>query len=188
MPTIREITTQWTTPAGNTFFTVMYFLGGVSVASQRTALQAFWNAIKAAQDGNASWFIANVGKEVDDSTGNLLGTWLDASSKVGTGAGSSGLVPDASQGLIRWRSEDIINNRFVRGRTFVPGLSLNAVTTGNLGASTIGTLQTAANALISSAAGLVIWHRPIAGSGGSAHTATTASIWNELAVLRRRRK
>lgn len=187
MATIREITTQWTLPSGGGHLTVMYFEAGIAVASQRTALQTFWTAIKNSLDSGASYVISTQGRELEDSTGTLVGSWTETSAKVGTGLNTGEPVADATQGLIQWRTASIIGGRFLRGRTFVPGLANTVEVNGNLQAATVTAFNTAANALIASAAGLVVWHRPIAGSGGSHDAVSTASTWTEFAVLRRRR-
>jgi len=192
--TIREITTEWTMASGGGKLSVMYFLEGIAVTSQRDALSLFWTAIKASLDNTVAYAISTSGREIDDATGNLVSAWSDSRSKTGVGSGSTEQVADATQGLITWRSEDVVNNRFVKGRTFVPGLSIAALSNGNMGSSTISTFQTAANALIAAGAGLAIWARPLKDPithvitrPGSIHTATTAAVPTELAVLRRRR-
>jgi len=187
MATIREITTEWTLPSGGGHLTVMYFEGGISVASQRTALQAFWTTVKGAQTTTCSYVISTQGRELDDATGTLTGSWSEASAKTGSGAINTTPVADATQALIQWRTATITGGRFLRGRTFVPALGATQITGGNLQAPTITLFQGAANTLIASAAGLVIWHRPISGSGGLHDAVSTATVWSEFAVLRRRR-
>lgn len=187
MANIREIITEWSMASGTGKVTVMYFGTTPSVAVQRSAINTFWTAVKASLDNSVSFGIRTLGRELDDQTGALTGAWTETSSKTGNGSGTTEQVADATQAIIQWHTGTIINGRFVRGRTFVPGLSIAALSNGNLGASTVTTFQSAANALIASAADLAVWHRPVSGSGGSAPVVNSASVWNELGVLRRRR-
>jgi hypothetical protein len=187
MAVIREIRTLWLLPTGSNHVSVMYFDSATAVASQRTALQTFWTAVKALQSNVCSYTIDTAGRELDDATGTLTGSWSEGSAKTGTGANGGPQVADATQGLIQWRTGTIVNGRFVRGRTFVPCIASSQEIGGNLASASVTALQSAANALIAAGVGLKVWHRPIAGSGGSAPAVGTASIWTEFAVLRRRR-
>lgn len=187
MANIREITTEWTMASGTGKLTVMYFGTGAFISAQRTALNAFWTSVKASLDNSVSYNISTTGRELDVATGALTGGWTEATARSGSGSGVTEQVADATQGLIRWQTGIIVGGRFLQGRTFIPGLSIAALSNGNLGGSTISTFQTAANTLISAAVELDVWHRPIAGSGGSASGVTSAAVPAELAVLRRRR-
>ena len=44
---VREIITDWTTPAGGGFVSVMYFDPTILVETQRAALGSLWSAIGA---------------------------------------------------------------------------------------------------------------------------------------------
>jgi hypothetical protein len=184
---IREITTEWTLPSGSGHLSVMYFDAGVAVAAQRTALHTFWTSVKALQSTTTVYNISGAGRELDEASGLLTGSWTESSVKNGAGGSGSVSVPDAVQALIQWRTVTITNGRFLRGRTFVPGLGIGQTSGGNVIGTAVTTLQTAANALIASGAALDVWHRPVAGSGGAKDAVSTASIWTEFAVLRRRR-
>lgn len=166
---------------------VMYFDAATALATQRTALQTFWTSIKAVQASVCLYDIALAGRELDMATGILTGSW--STGTVFNGAGGSGTnpVPDASMALIQWRTSAIINGRFSRGRTFVPGLGVGQILGGNLLGTANTTITNAAAALAASGAGFVVWHRPIAKSGGAMNSPTTTTVWPELAVLRRRR-
>lgn len=187
MATIREITTEWVLPSGAGHLTVMYFEGAIPVEDQRSALATFWGVIDGAQTEDCTWTISTTGRELDDATGTLTGAWNDTTNFTGVGAIDTEPVADATQALIQWRTASIVNGRFLRGRTFIPSLAATQLNGGNLQAATRTLYQGACNALIASAQGLVIWHRPITGSGGSHDAVSTASVWEEFAVLRRRR-
>lgn len=187
MTSVREILTTWTLPSGGSHKSVMYFDTVPAIAVQRAALNTFWNSIRVLQSTGTVYRIDEVGRELDTATGVLTGAWAEGT--VYNQAGSSGSVPvpDAAMMLIQWRTGNITNGRFVRGRTFVPGLGIGQTTGGNVIPSAITTANAAATALIGSAAKLYVWHRPVAGSGGGNVLVTQATIWSEFAVLRRRR-
>jgi len=184
---VRQILTDWTTSSGAGKVSVMYFDAATAVATQRTALQAFWTATKAALDNATSYVIRTTGVDLDESTGQLVASWAETSAKTGTGAGVGDPVPDASMVLVRWKTSTILGSRFLQGRTFIPGLGAGNVTDGNLAPAAIAVIDPAAATLVGSAAALQVWHRPVSGSGGSAHSVTSGTCWTELAVLRRRR-
>jgi hypothetical protein len=89
----------------------------------------------------------------------------------------------------------VVNNRIVRGRTFVPGmLEDNNFSPGVPGGNFLTVGLAAATALIDDAtANFVIWSRPFEGSEtvsprvGTRHGVVQAEVWSEWAVLRSRR-
>jgi len=183
---IREILTRWSLPGGNAV-SVMWFDATPAASTQRTALHAFWTAVKAFQATSGSYAIDGAGRELESTTGALTGAWTEASSKTGTGTGGATQLSDADQILVQWRSPTILNGRFMRGRTFVPGISSPQLSNGNVLAATVSSIAAAGQTLCTSGAELQIWHRPVAGAGGVATDAATCTVWNEFAVLRQRR-
>lgn len=185
---MREILTNWTMASGGGKVSVMYFDDTLAVTDQRAAIGTLFGAVDAFLDTSVSWVVDTSGREINAATGALTGSWGDGTPRSGSGASSGQSVPDAAQVLLQWHTDDIVNGRFIRGRTFVPGLSTLFVTDGNLGAAQLTTIATAANAFDNDPlAGFGIWHRPVLGAGGSFHSATASDVWAEFAVLRRRR-
>jgi len=182
-----EILVDWTTPSGSDHRSVMMF-GLVSTpAEQRDALSDFLNTIKSQLEDSTSFTIETAGRELDDATGALTGVWSEATSYTGVGVVSGQVVADATQGLMQWRTDHIVNGRFLQGRTFIPGLSASHLSNGNLSSTAITAWTGAGQALIDAAVQFGVWHRPVLGSGGVFWAADTAACWGELAVLRRRR-
>jgi len=184
--TLREILVDWSLPGGNAV-SVFWFDNTTAVATQRTALHAFLTATKAYQATSGSYAIQTAGREVDETTGQLVNSWTEASSKTGTGTGGATQLADATQILVQWRTSTILGSRFVRGRTFLPGISTPQLSNGNVIAATNAAIAAAGATLAGSGAGLVVWHRPVSSSGGFAATVTGCTVWGEFAVLRRRR-
>ena len=183
----REILVDWSLPSGTQSVTVTMWHTTPAVADQRQALADFLDTCSTSLDDNVSWNIRPVGREMDDVTGALTADWGDATVQSGGGANAGDVVPDASQILVRWNTSTIINSRFVRGRTFIPGASTAAVDEGNLLAANVLAITVGAQALIASANAFGVWHRPVDGLGGDFSVATTTSVWDEFAVLRQRR-
>lgn len=184
---MREILTEWRTDAGSDGRTVMYFDDTVAVATQRAALGAFWAAIDNLCAGTTQWTVATSGRDVNATDGSLAGAWSDSTPFTGAGGGAGDQSGDALQALVRWQTGQIRNGRFVQGRTFIPGLASTVIVDGNLSAAGITLGNAAASTLAASAAGMVIFHRPSGSNPGTEDPVTSGSMWNELAVLRRRR-
>jgi len=184
---IREIITDWTLPSGSGHASVMYFDTAPTPVSQRAFINNFWNSIRALQSIGTTYLIRTSGRELDPVTGALTGAWAEPTVFNQSGTSGSNPVPDAAQMLVQWRTGTIVGGRFLRGRTFVPGLGAGQMLNGNVIPSAMASALAAAGALVASSAGLQVWHRPSSGSGGSAVAASSAAIWAEFAVLRRRR-
>lgn len=183
----REILVDWTTDSGSGKVSVFMFLEGSAVADQRDALADFLAVIDNGLASTCSYAIRQSGRELDATTGGLTGAWTDSTAHTGAGGGSGEPVADAVQCLFQWQTDHIVNGRFLRGRTFIPGLVSAAVVNGNVDSATQAAFQAAGQALLDTGTQLAVWHRPTAGSGGVAWAADTATVWSELAVLRRRR-
>lgn len=190
---VREIITEWTSPGDSPKLSVMYFDEAPTIASQRTALAAMWGTVDNSLATLCAWRIRTEGRVLDTATGALTGFWNEGTAQAGAGTSPTTTVADATQLLIQWLTNTIVDGRRLRGRTFVPGLPTSAVTAGNLASGIQTAVDAAADTFVASGAGFQIWHRPTPGaggappSGGSAAAVTGASVWNELAVLRKRR-
>lgn len=183
----REIITDWTTPAGAGFASVMYFDENVLASDQRTDLGVLWGAIDNTLDSNVLWAVRTTGRDLNSATGTLTGVWTDTSAVVGAGSVAGQVTPDAAQILLRWNGTNIVNGRFVRGHTFVPGLSTAGVNEGNLSSGSTSAIQAAIDNFLAAGNGFGVWHRPQGGSGGLLSNVEEGSVWSEFAVLRRRR-
>lgn len=184
----REILVDWVTPAGGGFRSVTYWSETPAVVDQRAALATFLGAVDNFLDSGVTWSIETTGREMTDAEGTLTDIWSETTARGGTGGVAGNAAPDAAQVLLRWNTSQIINGRFLRGRTFIPGLSTASVADGNVAGSTLTSIQTALDAFIATVAGFGVWHRPVAGGGGDFSLAVTGSVWAEFGMLRRRRQ
>jgi len=183
----REVVTDWVTPAGGGFRTVMFFSEFGPIADLREALSDFWDSCSTSLDTNVNWTIETSGRIMDHVTGTLTGVWNESTVQTGGGANSGNVVPDATQGLVRWNTDQIVNGRFLKGRNYIPGFSTAAVSEGNMLAANRTAINAGATALIATGVEIGVWHRPVGGAGGAFHVATSADVWSEFAVLRQRR-
>jgi len=183
----REILVDWTTPSGSDHRSVLMFNTVSTPADQRSAIYTFLSTIKSQLEDSTSFTVETAGRELDDATGALVGVWSEGTSYTGVGVVSGQVVADATQALMQWRTDHIVGGRFLQGRTYIPGLSASHLSNGNLSSTAITAWTAAGQALIDDAVGFGVWHRPVLGAGGVFWAADTASVWGELAVLRKRR-
>jgi len=190
----REILVDWTTASGSDHRSVTFWNDATPVAEQRVALKAFLDTIKSQLDNGVTWTIETSGRELDDDTGVLTGVWSEATASTGVGVVNGEPVADATQVLVQWSTDTIVGGRFLKGRTYIPGLSTSNLSNGNVASATISAWTTAAAALIAAGKQFGVWHRPkqiVPGTPGSAgglfEPAETGAVWSELAVLRKRR-
>jgi hypothetical protein len=120
--------------------------------------------------------------EVDPVTGLITGV-VGVTTATDVGESSGVPVSQATMVLVRWRTGEFVAGREIRGRTFIPGIAGAAVTSGGeLASANAIVFQNAADDLIANS-GLGVWSP----KNGQIEVATSASIWNEFAVLRSRR-
>ena len=152
-------------------------------------VRSFWDAIKGNLDEDLTINVEANPQQYVASTGALQRIYTAAApaSVVGTATGNS--VPRASQGLVRWLTSDIVAGRMLKGRNFIPAIGTALVTdTGLLTPAAVTAIDAGAEGLITNSGGtLVVWHRPVNGAGGVTHLVTSASVWDNFAVLRSRR-
>ena len=149
----------------------------------------------ATQISNAVTFTSDAFVDtIDPSTGTLTARNSVTPWTVTGGASSNPQLPGASQGCVVWRTGDVVNGRFVLGRTFIPGFTTGSMAAGGLPTTfAITTMNNFATSWLD--AGLTdvqaaVWRRPVSGTGGhagSAHVIDSGSVYPKWAVLRSRR-
>lgn len=196
MAQIREILVSWT--AGNTQggTSVLFFDLLTDVEAQRADLGAALATTSDLLATGVFYEVATEGRIIDDTTGELTGTWSDATEFSGNGTTSGGVVSNASQVLVRFLTSTIRDGRVIKGRVNIPGLAASLAPAGEPSAAVVTSLTTAWGNL-TGAGGLVVWSRPRAANPdvvppveartGISVPTTGISVWSELAVLRRRR-
>lgn len=181
MPAYR-VQVEFTGLSGSPYLATHY-IDQASAASPDVAVTAvgqFWGAIDGFLNSGLAWATL---PEVPQYDSPSQVTEVNVRPTVTGGGGTNDVeLPTATQALIRWRTNVFNGNRRVLGKTFVPGVTINALNTnGRPNAQLLLVLNDAAAAL--SAAGLVVASRALdvfaPTIGGDA--------WPEFAVLRSRR-
>jgi hypothetical protein len=182
-----RVTTEFTGVTGAPYYTTMHFEGDTSgeAVAAANAVRAFWFEL---QNRLYGLMVANVQDDVpniDPATGQITAMFSAPTALVDF-SNASEVLPFTSQALIRWRTGDFVGGRELRGRTFIPGTVETDSIDGTLNGTYVSALNLAASNLLSAATGaggLVIWSP----TNGVASLVTSASTWEQFAVLRSRR-
>ena len=152
------------------------------------AILTFFTSIQNLLPDDVTIVVPSEGDVINEVTGALEGAW------TGTGGGqviggSSSVFALGTGARVRWDTAGIVGGRHVRGTTFLVPLTASAFATdGNVLGTARTTIQNAATALISAAAGdMVVWSRPVPGRQGSSHVVTGSSVPIVPTALRSRR-
>jgi hypothetical protein len=172
-------------PSGQPGLSTMHFTGASTQATVDAAVAAvgvFWGAVDAYMHTTQNW--ATEAEVMELSLAGVPTAVWQGSVQSGSGASAGEIVPFATQGLIRWRTGDFTFGRELRGRTFIPGTTIDTWTNGTIGTTPESVWNAAAATLIAgTTAVLVVWsptHDFVA-------DVTAASAWREAAVLTSRR-
>lgn len=184
---MREIITDWTVN-GIASLSVMYFAEEQEVAAQRLALFNFFDGIENYLSPQTAWSVRTEGRELSEADGTLTGFWSESTPAAGSGQAIGVSVADSSQALLRLRTVAIRRGRVVQGRTFIPGIAASQIASGNLAPGAVANMNLEAASLIDSSVRIGVWSRPVDATPGEFPAAVTATMWDEFAVLRRRRR
>lgn len=192
---IREMLINWSVTNAKNATTILYFDELVKTDAQlpTAVADAILHQVSLFNNGTKA-AVSKGGKVYDPLTGEYLRDWgLGTAPTVVTGTQSGSAVPNASMGLIRYKTAAIVNNRRLQGRSFIPGLSAVGNANGELNDPTMTGLAALGAEWLG--AGLQVWHRPTFDpeSGdlvtpGLADYVSGISVWREYAVQRRRRQ
>lgn len=181
-----RFTFVWNGWVGAPGYTNLYFDHAADVGTIATALDTFWTAV-------ATWIPSPVtiafheGAIIEATTGELVDGASLGSTPTYTGSGA-GVIAAPAGLCMTWRTNDVVGGRRVRGRTFIVPLATGHYQTDGTLYSPPTYTATAQDLIDDSGDALVVWHRPVAGTGGSFHTATDAAVRDRVSVLRSRAK
>lgn len=153
--------------------------------------RAFWNAMSNTMVTGVTVTFDTTVLAYQDSSGDLVGAFTASPVASVASGGTGDVLPMQTQGLIRWNTSAIVQNRRVRGRTFVPAPSESQNTSAGDPAGTyVSGLAAGVAALMtagSTGSTPQIWHRPVNQAGGLACPVTGGSPSTTWSVLRSRR-
>lgn len=155
------------------------------------AVRTFFEAVKANIPSSVTITVPNDGDIINDTNGELAGSWSEPS---GGGITTGTFSGDYSQGVgIRcvWTTAGIYRGRRVKGSTFiVPIGGALFGTNGQLDPATQAIFQTAASNLVASTADLVVYSRfsdVDTHTDGESNLVTSATVPSLVSWLRSRR-
>jgi hypothetical protein len=186
---LSRVSVAWQNWPGAPGSTVFYGLATAMVQADVDAVRTFFDAIKQYLPSGLTITVPSSGDNIDDATGDIVGSWSVATPPIvvtGTGAGA---YAGNAGAVVHWLTDDVVNGRRVRGRSFlVPLVSTAYDTGGSLIAGAMTILSNAAGALVTASAGAFqIWHRPAPPAAGSSHAITSHRV-PDLAVSMRSRR
>lgn len=156
-----QVRVTWTGPS-QPLISTFYGDGSAGTASQAAAaVSAFMAALDDNLNSAYTWTLEPDVRELNEATGALISiTPVTPASAV---CGSGGTLVDLLQGLIVWRTTEVVDGRLLRGRTFVPGIEEGRNAAGGVPESTFrDSVSGTAAALIATATFQpVVWHRPV---------------------------
>lgn len=197
---LARVRSIFTGVAGTPWYSNLYFLddGADRIAPDAVEwVSDFWEDLAVNMVSGIAINIEPLVPTYDEATGDLIAQTATApTGNAGSNVGTA--LPWATQGLIRLRTEGIVNNRAVHGRIFVPGADEGNSNNGVPQSGYLTTMQSAIDALIlASTNTLAVWARPFAGDptatppkparAGTQHAVQAADTWNQWAVMRSRR-
>lgn len=190
---ITRITAQWNgfrgAPGYSNFFFDDALAGAPAVEAAAVAVATFFEDISSRIPTGTSITIQPTADVLDEASGQITSV-IDFSAPPSISGGNSGGYSAATGAVVNWNTSDYVNGRRVRGRTFIVPLGSSVFDgAGDLTSVSLSQIRTAAETLIGTTldAPMCVWHRPVNGSGGSAHVISSATVPDLGAVLRSRR-
>lgn len=183
--TLNRVRVLWQNFPGSPGYT-NHYVG--SLVTAQTAIRTFYQSLNTLFPTGLTIQVPSSGDQINESTGQITGTWSGAAQAVVTSVGS-GNYSGASGACINWRTSILIEGRRPMGRTFLVPLTLASFDSGGtLSTPTLGQIGTAATQLITDLAGeLKIFCRPRPTIAGVGATVISAQVPDMAAVLRSRR-
>lgn len=183
---VRELQTVWTGVAGAPYYTTVRSLTGGSTDSQdlADAWIAFLQAIDIFWVDNLTAVVQPDVRIVNTGTGVLEGVDVVTGATV-PGVSTSEQLPRMTMALVQWRTAQVVNGRFLRGRTFLPGFNEGATdANGNIDPAVAAGVATEANDYVTAlGTDACVWSR----THGVAASIDLATVWSEWAFMASRR-
>lgn len=190
---ITRITARWANFRGAPGYSNFFFDGAFTdedgAAAAAFAVSAFFRGVADALPTGLTIQVQGTADVIDEASGQITSVMDFASPTqvVGTGGATYSAATGA---VVNWNSQDYVNGRRVRGRTFLVPLDSAAFDdNGDISSTVLGDLRAEADELVTATLEhpMCVWHRPVNGSGGSSHVVSTATVPDLGAVLRSRR-
>lgn len=158
---------------------------GVSGADLQTPLDVFWTSVLPYMPPVVHAQVQTGGDQIDDETGDLIGSWVGVARAIETGSGGADYAAPAGA-CVTWLTPIIRDGHRIKGRSYLVPLSQEFYQNdGSLQTDALAAVVAAAEAFVTAAAGnLRIWHRPrLARAETPEHKALTAHVGSQAAVI-----
>lgn len=190
MALIRKIPVVWGGFPGSPGVSVFY---SPEATDANASIKTFFTSCQAHAPAGVTWTIPFAGDTINDSNGDISGTWtsVDGGTVTSTGTGAYAAGTGA---FVRWLTGGIVAGRRVKGHTFFcPIIASDYDSTGTILTGALTVLQSAA-AVLGGASKLVIWARESPGTSahpgaraGSSHPVIAGTVPDLVTSLRSRR-
>lgn len=191
--TLSRVRVAWSgTPVTGPGLSTFYFTQS-DMTGKPVLLVNFFTAIKNYFPAGITWTIPNAGDIIDEATGELTSVW--AASGGGTvlsNGGAADYMPGVGSRVV-WATLGITRGRRARGSTFLCPMTEQEITAGVVAPTTRTAIETAANTLVTNAAGLAIWSPPKQATAtkpatdGASYAIQSATVPAAMSWLRSRR-
>lgn len=191
-----KIVAVWTGWSGGPGFSNFYFGGnaaGSQLDSAAARVHAFFSAITLCLPTPITITIQPTAQNLTPGDGQISDEKPIATPGAPiVGAGGTDFASPVGACII-WRTGTTVNGRLLKGKTFLVPLATSVYDVdGTLDPSRLTELRQAATQLATSPGSapeldLVVWHRPVAGSGGSMAPVISATVNDRAAILKSRR-
>ena len=186
MSEIAQLRTVWSGVAGSPYYTNVFIEPtiGSDLQTCANAWKSFLGDVDANCTTTLTWTLQNEVSIIESTTGQLVGADT-ITGGTGTGSASGDPLPRATQLLVQWKTNAIVNGRRRHGRSFIPGLIETLNVAPGVPSGTV-TAATAAQAggFITACDGAFIIYSP---THRSFSPVTAATVWDQWAQLRSRR-
>jgi hypothetical protein len=189
MARIERVNCAWQAWPGAPGVSTFYMNTAAPPQATIDAIRAFFNALVTLLPLGLTITVPNSGDGIDDTNGSIVGSWSAATPPAVVSGTSAAAYAGNAGSVVHWLTTTVVNNRRVRGRTFlVPLTSAAFQNDGSIATAALTTIQTAAAGLITTAADdLMVWHRPTAFAQGSSAVINGTRVPDLAVSLRSRR-
>lgn len=196
MITVMRVRTALTGWVGGPGLMTQYFTSPTEDITAATHARAYVHTLIGTALGlvftnQVTWVVAPEVDIVDPATGHTTATFVEDTVHSATGGGGPTMAPPACAGLVQWLTGTYIAGRSIKGRSFIGPMAEEHI---DASGQVLDATKTAVDAALYAYLGgidygdaQVVWHRPKAGAGGSAHPVSTGTIEKKVAVLTSRR-
>lgn len=182
MVELNEYRVRWSGISGMPGVSTFYSQG-TDVSLLKGKLATFYGAVKGYIPSGITITIPSSGRVIESTTGAPTAMWANGTDTAIACTGTGG-VHAAGGAMVRWETSMFVNNRRLRGKTFLVPLVVAAYSSdGTLDGPVLTALQTAAGAVPGGTSGLAIWSR----RWSQWAVATTGTVMDKAVVLRSRR-